>query len=601
MDWTKLYQNTLLSQFPKIINDNFQSFKDYMDVFYDETGRVIIKPVNTTGRVKATTGEFINVLVDNLTVKKEFTNMYENITTSDLDFVTVYNGPDTSTRIATDVSLWPYENPYYRWYDATKPYYKLSNANPVAFQNDELGKIVRLIFDPSASGVSNFQILLDQDTNAMFEVNIQDSSALYLELITVKYDVSWGPTWVPYKFGRLDASFAGGSGGSVGPGTPNYIPRFYTTSTVGDSSIYMSGSTLITKDISANNIAINNSLKDVSGNQLIIFNNSLQLNSTTSGKDVSIYGNTKFYGIVNNDASLYVKGVEATIFRPTVAADVKMPEDVGGLVADTSAAALNGLNYNQLLTDLLFPTAYPSFTSPSLTSFTKSALTYVEVGDIINIIFTSTFNRGTITPAYGTSGYRSGLPNSYIYTGTGLAGTKLSTSTTDSSTLYDYTVLIGNQSWTSKVAYDQGEQPYDNKGNVYSTPWDASISNIRTIIIEGVYPIYATLDPDITTLASIGLYSMSSAYIEDIHVATETTINRAMIDIPDAWIGAPTNNPLTAMQQWDDNSSSWKAISLSEWTTSAVTHEIQGLDVDYTRYTHSGGSEYGDRLIKLIF
>lgn len=206
MNLKNVYINTFMPQLPKIINNNFSEVKKYMDNFYDENQNIIIKPVNTTGRVKATTGQFVNAVVNNLTVKNQYTNLYENITTIDSDFISVYNNDSVDTRIATDSSIWPYEDSYYNWIDIQKPYYKISNENPIGLQNDNIGQVVRFVFDSSVNPANNFEILLDPCLNKTFEISHIDASSSYLELITINYDASWGPTWAPYRFGYLDES-----------------------------------------------------------------------------------------------------------------------------------------------------------------------------------------------------------------------------------------------------------------------------------------------------------------------------------------------------------------------------------------------------------
>ena len=79
MNFTSLSLSTLVTQMPKIINDNFNATSNYMDIFYDASAGIIVKPITTTGRIKGTTGEFVNVTVDNLTVKKQYTNLYSSI------------------------------------------------------------------------------------------------------------------------------------------------------------------------------------------------------------------------------------------------------------------------------------------------------------------------------------------------------------------------------------------------------------------------------------------------------------------------------------------------------------------------------------------
>lgn len=613
MNLTPIYANTLIPRLPKLINDNFEAVKEYIDIFYDGSNNIILKPVNTTGRIKATTGEFVNVIVDNLTVKKQYTNMYENITTSDIDFVTVYNGSDSSTRSATDSSVWPYENPTYLWIDATQPYFKITNLDPIAIQNDNLGQVVRFIFDASASAVNNFQILLDPCSNSTFEVTASDSSALYLELITVDYDASWGPTWVPYKFGRLDASFAGGGGGGVGPGTVNYIPKFYTSTTVGNSNLHLIGTTLYTNDVSAsnidvNNITLNNTIKDVSGNILLSYGSPMQINDPNANRDVSIYGYTGIYGSLNIDGSLYVDGslfvgggggTSVTEFAPTVDNSIAMVEDVGGLTAGTTAGELRGQSYDLLLTNLLFPTAYPTLTNP-FNTFSSSASALEEIGDVKNIIFSASFNRGTISPAYGTSGYRSGLPNTYTYTGSGIDGSVASTLLTDNKTASSYTILIGTQSWTNTVSYDIGEQPLDNKGNPYSTPLPAGTTSAKTVTVEGVYPLFGTTSTISNPDTQQPLISMLTGNRPVFSMPVESGGYKQSFDIPTAWSGAPTNRPLTNVETYNTVSGSWESTGLSTWSTSSVTHDVQGNTINYTRYTYNGANR-GDVQIRLVF
>lgn len=206
MDWTPLSLNTLITQIHKVINDNFTATERYLDVFYDEDRKIIIKPVDTTGRVKAATGQFVNTITDNLTVKRQFTNLYTNYTTVDSDFVTYYNGSDVSTRLATSdplsasyvdssTTVWPYEPSTYSWVDVQTPYIKINNDVSYGFQNDNLGQEFRIIFDPS--GTSPFNVLLESSTGGSVNLSVTaaDSSATWIKLITTAYDASNGPTW----------------------------------------------------------------------------------------------------------------------------------------------------------------------------------------------------------------------------------------------------------------------------------------------------------------------------------------------------------------------------------------------------------------------
>jgi len=212
MDWTPLSLKTLITQIPKVVNDNFTATERYLDVFYDENRQVIIKPVNTTGRVKGATGQFVNTITDNLTVKNQFTNLYENYTTVDSDFVTYFTGSTVTTRLATSdpssasyvdssTLVWPFEPSTYSWVDVQTPYIKISNDVSYGFQNDNLGQEFRLLFD--GSGASPFTILLESSTGGEINLSVTaaDASATWIKLITTAYDVSNGPTWTVKEYG----------------------------------------------------------------------------------------------------------------------------------------------------------------------------------------------------------------------------------------------------------------------------------------------------------------------------------------------------------------------------------------------------------------
>ena len=202
MDWTPLSLKTLIPQIPRVVNDNFTATERYLDVFYNGDAGVIIKPVNTTGRVKASTGEFVNVITDNFTVKKQFTNWYNNYTTVDAAFLSTYNGGDVSTRIATsDTStnvIWPLEPSAYSWVDVQTPYIKIDNDASYGFQNNTLGQEVELIFANPPAGAGDFKVLLDVSEGGQSYISITTADALVtsIKLITVAWDASYGPTWV---------------------------------------------------------------------------------------------------------------------------------------------------------------------------------------------------------------------------------------------------------------------------------------------------------------------------------------------------------------------------------------------------------------------
>jgi hypothetical protein len=244
---------------------------------------------------------------------------------------------------------------------------------------------------------------------------------------------------------------------------------------------------------------------------------------------------------------------------------------------------------------LLYPELFPTLTNPS-SLFTLAQSGYHEIGEsIASLDFSASFSRGSISPAYGTSGFRSGLPNTYNYTGTGLPATVGSVLLTDAQIVLAYTVLTGGQSWTSIVSYDAGEQPKSSEGNDYLLPLAAGDTSIKTVTINGVYPYFATT-VTIGVLTQQSLASMSSAYVQTNMVAEDDT-NKQAADFPVGW------SAITGIQFYNTVSSTWewingsKANSLLTFTTSIVTHTIQGNVINYTQYLNNG-SKIGARMLR---
>lgn len=249
---------------------------------------------------------------------------------------------------------------------------------------------------------------------------------------------------------------------------------------------------------------------------------------------------------------------------------------------DNIPAGTNFTNktFTEMMNMMLYPTLNPTLTNPS-NGFTLSPSGYREIGEVIGTItLSSTFNRGSINPDYGTNGFRSGLPNTYIYTGTGVTN-QSSTSTSNSTTSTTYTVILGAQSWTSAVAYDAGQQPLNSVGGNYDSPLAAGTTSAITKTITGVYPTFATTST-ISTLTQQSLQSMTT--YEQVSMVTEAgSTDKQTIEIPDAW------DTITGLKQYNTLSSTWDTILLSTFTgPTPITRTIQGNTVNYNRYTHNG-------------
>jgi len=230
---------------------------------------------------------------------------------------------------------------------------------------------------------------------------------------------------------------------------------------------------------------------------------------------------------------------------------------------------------------------FPILTNPS-SGFTSNQTGYKEIGSILSITFSASFNRGSINPQYtATSPFRSGLPNEYQYTGTGLSN-QFKTDLTDSQVVTGYTVVIGSQSWRGRVAYDAGVQPKSSYDNDYDSPLSAGNTSYTTRTITGVYPYYATT-VSLTVLTKQSLTSMSSGYVQTDVVAEDGT-NKQTVDFPDVW------STITGIQFYNTVSSTWewingsKANSLLTFTVTSTTHTVQGNVVNYSRYTNNSST-----------
>ena len=130
---------------------------------------------------------------------------------------------------------------------------------------------------------------------------------------------------------------------------------------------------------------------------------------------------------------------------------------VGGIPAGTEYA--EGESLETIIRDMLDPVLYPTLTNPSA-SLATSGTTLLEVGATPTHTLTASFNRGSINPAYGTSGYRAGAATEY----------SLNSGTGQQTNTWSETISPENKTFKATVSYGAGEQPKDSKGNDYGTP-----------------------------------------------------------------------------------------------------------------------------------
>ena len=159
--------------------------------------------------------------------------------------------------------------------------------------------------------------------------------------------------------------------------------------------------------------------------------------------------------------------------------------EVGGVPVGTS---LTGLTLSEIIEDMLITIFTPTFINPN-NAFSDDAANTQEVGvTAATINYTATFDQGDIILEGIPVSGRSGLPNTYNYTGTGLPATTASTSLTDVQAITNYVILLGIQSWTNSVSYDEGPQPLDSIGDPFGSPLPSGTTSVKSLSITGIHP-----------------------------------------------------------------------------------------------------------------
>lgn len=252
--------------------------------------------------------------------------------------------------------------------------------------------------------------------------------------------------------------------------------------------------------------------------------------------------------------------------------------EVGGIDAGTTYAA--GTSLETVIRDMLEPTLYPTLTAPSA-SLSGTGDKLLEKGATLNVTITATFNRGSINPAYGTSGYRSGAATGYVLNG----------GTSQAENTWSETVAENNKSFTAVASYAAGEQPKDSKGNNYSDPLAAGSVTSNTVNYKFAYAMWANTAA-IATVAKLSLIDNTTTKQRDLSFPAQTVANPEVFDVPASWT-------VTTVQVKNDLSGAWEDAS-SQFTVTDTTHPDAGNNtVNYNRYTFNMGVDTGARQIRV--
>lgn len=255
-----------------------------------------------------------------------------------------------------------------------------------------------------------------------------------------------------------------------------------------------------------------------------------------------------------------------------LSAILTVSKTVGGISPDKVYQKGTGLE--TILRDMLNPVENPHFTDPSAT-LAASGSKLLEAGTAASVTFTITFNRGTISPAYGTSGNRAGVATSYSLNG----GEEQSAHT------FTETVNESNKSFSAVVKYAEGEQPKNSAGENYSTPLAAGQVTSNTVTFEFVDALWSNAN-NILDITKESLIS-KSAKQKQFNFPAQTAANPSVFDVPASWTVTGVELLNTLNNQWVNASSIY-----------SVTDIMHGT-VAYKRYTYNEGIATGARSIRV--
>ena len=261
-----------------------------------------------------------------------------------------------------------------------------------------------------------------------------------------------------------------------------------------------------------------------------------------------------------------------------LSSDMTVLKAVGGIAVGAQYPA--GTSLEDILRDMLAPVLYPTLTNPSA-NISVSGSKVLETGASVNKTFTVTFNRGSINPAYGTSGYRSGAAVDYALNG----------GTAQSSGTFTETVSENNKDFQATVSYEAGEQPKDSSGANYKTPLAAGSVTTNKITYEFVDCLWANTSDDITTVTKQSVLAKSTG-VKQFNYPATTEEYPEVFDVPASWT-------VTAVEVLNSLSNQWEAAE-DQFSLSTITHKNAGnVDVDYVRYTCNLGMDIGDRSVRV--
>ena len=285
---------------------------------------------------------------------------------------------------------------------------------------------------------------------------------------------------------------------------------------------------------------------------------------------------------------------------PKINTDEVTKYSVGGIGAGVN---LKGYNIIDVMMTMLYGVMYPVIEEPSFEIKVENK--NGTVGAPFTTNGTLIFNRGKIEPAYGTSGYRAGLPTSYTYNGIVVETQELTIPVT---IMVDH-LKEGENEIMFEVNYSAGEQPMDSAGNVYQTALEAGKIS-KSIIINGKMPIYTVCEEGTLTAVPV-----EASYFNETEEGSGEGYQVVMLPEVSGGetqkVAVDSSVEIVGIQVFDELSQTWQWLGSEDAAVSmeifkkgeTITEIVDGNEISYTIYQSDPDSEYhpiGERKLRFF-
>ena len=254
----------------------------------------------------------------------------------------------------------------------------------------------------------------------------------------------------------------------------------------------------------------------------------------------------------------------------------------------TDPSLVEGKTAEEILMMILYGVSNPTLTNPKLSIALNDDNEALIIGREGVVKGALVFDRGSINPAYGTSGYRAGSPMWY---------TVGEESIESSSTQLDFTLTIVPDSadiqLSYSVAYGAGEQPLNSVGQKYDSALPSGVLS-GSIALNAAYALYDEEGEEKTFTWFES--EDGSGYLSTFSAETATDKQSFAVSTKTTVIGIQAYNALT--QRWEWLGGETAAVSLTYFDTEVISGESLGESVDYIKYTHNQ-ARTGERELRI--